>query len=166
MEENLSYNQPIADTLPQDLVQAILNKVPQKPPFRFIDGLTEISEDFVRGFYRFKENELFYEGHFPEFPVTPGVILTETMAQIGLVTLGIFCLGMHKGETPPVKIFFTSSDVRFQKMVLPGDLVWVESKKLFFRLRKLQCEVTMKNSEGEVVCSGTLSGMMVPDNPK
>jgi 3-hydroxyacyl-[acyl-carrier-protein] dehydratase len=85
------------------------------------------------------------------------------MAQIGLVTLGIFCLGMHKGENPPVKIFFTSSEVKFQKMVLPGDLVWVESKKLFFRLRKLQCEVTMKNQEGQVVCSGTLSGMMVPD---
>lgn len=163
MEENRSYTSPDFDTLPNELVQVILEKVPQKPPFRFIDGLTEISEDFVRGFYRYKENELFYQGHFPGFPVTPGVILIETMAQIGLVTLGIYCLGMHKGDTPPVKIFFTSSEVKFQKVVLPGDLVWVESKKTFFRLRKLQCEVVMKNQEGHIVCSGILSGMMVPD---
>ena len=70
----------------------IIKKLPYQSPFLFVDELTEITENGVIGNYTFKENEFFYEGHFKKNPITPGVILTETMAQIGVVCLGIYLL--------------------------------------------------------------------------
>ncbi len=72
--------------------QEIIKKLPYQKPFLFVDELTEISENGITGNYTFIENEYFYEGHFKENPITPGVILTETMAQIGVVCLGIYLL--------------------------------------------------------------------------
>ena len=68
----------------------IIKNLPYQKPFLFVDELTQFSENGITGNYTYKKNEYFYEGHFKENPVTPGVILTETMAQIGLVCLGIY----------------------------------------------------------------------------
>ena len=73
----------------------IIKNLPYKKPFLFVDELTDISENGIIGNYTFKESEFFYEGHFKDNPITPGVMLTETMAQIGVVCLGIYLL---KGE--------------------------------------------------------------------
>ena len=70
----------------------IINKLPYQKPFLFVDGIDTISEDGVTGHYKFKKDETFYKGHFKDNPITPGVILTECMAQIGLVCLGIYLL--------------------------------------------------------------------------
>ena len=70
----------------------IIKNLPYQKPFLFVDELTEVSENGVTGNYTFKERAFFYEGHFKENPITPGVILTETMAQIGVVCLGIYLL--------------------------------------------------------------------------
>ena len=69
----------------------VLELIPQKPPFRFIDRLVELDESHAIGEYTFRDDEFFYKGHFPDNPVTPGVILIETMCQTGLVALGIYC---------------------------------------------------------------------------
>ncbi len=143
----------------ETLAGNILACIPQQSPFRFIDRILSIDENHVVGTYTFKSNESFYQGHFPDFPVTPGVILTETMAQIGLVALGVFLCGADPSSLKSARIFFTSSNVQFHKMVRPGDQVWVESQKEYFRLRKLQCKVAMFNQEGKKICAGTLSGM-------
>ena len=71
----------------------ILAKLPYSPPFLFVDDLVSVDENGVTGSFTFKEDLDFYKGHFKNNPVTPGVILTETMAQIGLVCLGIFLVG-------------------------------------------------------------------------
>ena len=63
----------------------ILDSIPQQEPFRFIDEILELSEDHILAAYRFREDADFYRGHFPGNPVTPGVILIETMAQSGVV---------------------------------------------------------------------------------
>ena len=70
----------------------IIQYLPYSKPFLFVDELLEVSENGVSGTYTFSESEFFYKGHFKENPITPGVILTETMAQIGLVCLGIYLL--------------------------------------------------------------------------
>jgi len=57
--------------------------------FLFVDTIQKVDEDGVIGTYRYDESLAFYKGHFIDKPVTPGVILTETMAQIGVVCLGI-----------------------------------------------------------------------------
>ncbi len=64
------------------IIREILALVPQQEPFRFIDEIVSIDEEKIVGAYRFREDAFFYRGHFPGNPITPGVILIETMAQI------------------------------------------------------------------------------------
>ena len=70
--------------------QEIISKLPYSKPFLFVDEIIHIDENGVEGTYTFDENLDFYKGHFKDNPITPGVILTETMAQIGVVCLGLF----------------------------------------------------------------------------
>jgi len=136
----------------------IIAQLPYSEPFLFVDELLHADENGVTGTYTFKENLDFYRGHFKDNPVTPGVILTETMAQIGMVCLGIFLLGNELGEN--TVIAFTSADMEFLKPVYPNEKVTVTSEKLFFRFGKLKCNAVMKNEAGQEVCRGVLAGMI------
>ncbi|KPA12472.1 hydroxymyristoyl-ACP dehydratase, partial [Candidatus Magnetomorum sp. HK-1] len=78
-------------------IENVLALVPQQPPFRYVDDIIDINEGDIMASYRFKEDEYFYKGHFPDNAITPGVILIETMAQTGVVALGIYQL-MEKGN--------------------------------------------------------------------
>ena len=73
-------------------LRQILEVIPQQAPFRFIDEITEIDRDHIVGSYMFRKDEFFYEGHFPGHPITPGVILVESMAQVAVVAFGIYLL--------------------------------------------------------------------------
>ena len=137
----------------------ILSKLPYSKPFLFVDELLRIDENEVEGTYTFDENLDFYKGHFKDNPVTPGVILTEVMAQIGLVSLGIYLLNDTFNET--MSIVLTSTEIEFLKPVFPKEKVWIISEKVYFRFGKLKCKVIMKNEKGEVVCTGIIAGMIV-----
>ncbi|HAD95804.1 MAG TPA: hydroxymyristoyl-ACP dehydratase, partial [Cryomorphaceae bacterium] len=63
----------------------ILDQLPYDQPFLFVDKLHTLTEEGAEGAYTFTQNADFYRGHFKDNPITPGVILTECMAQIGLV---------------------------------------------------------------------------------
>ncbi|RYD70454.1 MAG: hydroxymyristoyl-ACP dehydratase, partial [Sphingobacteriales bacterium] len=102
----------------------------------------------------------FYSSHFENMPITPGVILTETMAQIGLVCLGIFLL-KDNPKINETTFAMSSNAVDFLKPVYPGEKVWVKSEKIYFRFNKLSCRVTMENSTGETLCKGIISGMLI-----
>src|SRR6478609_4888066 len=136
----------------------IISKLPYSKPFLFVDKIIRIDEDGVEGEYTFDENLDFYKGHFKENPVTPGVILTEVMAQIGLVCLGVFLL--NENISSKLSIALTSTSIDFLKPVFPNEKVIVVSKKIYFRFGKLKCEVNMKNEKDEIVCYGTISGMI------
>lgn len=142
-----------------DVELNILECMPYRAPFRFIDEIIEISDNHIVGSYYFRDTEFFYRGHFPGNPVTPGVILTECMAQIGLVALGIHLYRATPDIMKTLKVFFTSSDVHFYKMVPPNQKVIVKSSKVFFRLKSLKCEVIMETTEGDLICKGTMVGM-------
>ena len=77
--------------------ERVLGMVPQQHPFRFIEDILELDEEHIVGVYRFQKNEYFYRGHFPGLPITPGVILIETMAQTGVVAFGLY-LAMLAGK--------------------------------------------------------------------
>jgi 3-hydroxyacyl-[acyl-carrier-protein] dehydratase len=143
----------------------ILKYLPYKSAFLFVDHITALDEDGVTGDYTLKEDEYFYQDHFVNNPVTPGVIITEIMAQIGLVVLGIYLaknendkngLEMNENAFP----LFTSTEVSFFKMVLPGEKVTVTSKKLYFRFGKLKCAIEMRNAAAELIAKGVFSGMI------
>lgn len=141
----------------------VLELVPQQRPFRFLDRLVAIDESGATGEYTFRADESFYEGHFPDNPVTPGVILLEAMCQTGLVALGIYLLGL---EVPPDEVartvtLFTEAQVEFEKIVRPGDSIRVVAERVFWRRRKLKSKVMLYLANGTLVASGTVAGMGV-----
>src|ERR1700754_4044769 len=75
----------------------IIDRLPYKSSFLFVDNISLLSEEGVTGEYTLRKDAFFYEDHFVGNPVTPGVIITEIMAQIGLVVLGIFLI-LKEGE--------------------------------------------------------------------
>ena len=139
--------------------QEIISKLPYSKPFLFIDELISIDENGAEGTFTFDENLEFYKGHFKEKPITPGVILTEVMAQIGLVCLGIYLLNNEFSKNTSIAL--TSTSIDFLKPVFPAEKVTVISEKMYFRFGKLKCKVTMKNEKEEVVCRGEIAGIIV-----
>ena len=146
------------------MVGKILSHLPYKSSFRFVDNISLLSEHEVIGEYTLREDAFFYEDHFVGNPVTPGVIITEIMAQIGLVVLGIFLVlkendfnFMKEDSLFPL---LTSTDVSFYKIVLPGQKVTVISKKQYFRFGKLKCYIEMLDSSKEIIAKGMFSGIM------
>lgn len=138
--------------------EEIVKQLPYSTPFLFVDELIHIDENGVEGNFTFGASLDFYKGHFKDNPVTPGVILIETMAQIGVVCLGVFLV--NETTTLNSVISLSSSVIEFYKPVYPNEKVTVVSKKIYFRFGKLKCDVSMKNEIGEEVCSGTISGMI------
>ncbi|WP_373056242.1 3-hydroxyacyl-ACP dehydratase FabZ family protein [Zunongwangia sp. H14] len=138
----------------------LLSQLPYTDPFLFVDHIHTIDENSVSGSYSFPADAFFYKGHFKDNPITPGVILTECMAQIGLVCLGIFLLSQDKPQDTTPGVAMTSSEVEFLKPVFPGEQVTVKSEKIYFRFQKLKCRVEMFDAEGNLICKGILAGMM------
>ena len=138
---------------------AIISKLPYSRPFLFVQEIVKINENGVEGTYTFDGESHFYKGHFKDFPVTPGVILTEVMAQIGLVCLGIFLLNENFNKDSSIAL--TSTEINFYKPVFPNEKVTVVSEKIYFRFGKLKCKVSMKNERNEEVSNGIIAGMLI-----
>jgi 3-hydroxyacyl-[acyl-carrier-protein] dehydratase len=141
----------------------VLQAVPQQPPFRFIDRILELDGEHIVGAYTFKADEFFYRGHFPGDPVTPGVILTEAMAQTGVVALGLYLTAqtLPADELSQWTTMFTECQMEFHLPVLPGDCVTVRGEKLYFRRMKLKSQVWLSLPDGRIAAEGTLAGVGV-----
>jgi len=142
----------------------VLARVPHRPPFRFLDDILELDDEHIVATYRFPPDADFYRGHFPERPVTPGVLLVEAMAQAAVVAHGVYLLAK---TLPPDDVarglcLFTAASVEFASMVPPGERVTIRGRKMFWRRQTLRSAVEMTGSDGRLVCSGTLAGMRVP----
>ncbi len=150
----------------EHLRRQILMAVPQQVPFRFIDEITELDEEHIVGSYRFRKDEFFYRGHFPERPITPGVILIETMAQTGVVAFGIYLTMAHNHlnleQVKELTALFTLAErVEFMETVYPGEKVIIRGDKVYFRRGSMKAKVCMEREAGQTVCLGTLAGMGV-----
>ena len=104
----------------------VKNLLPHREPFLFVDEIIEADSERIIAKHFFTEGEFFFRGHFPEYPVVPGVILIETMAQSG--GAGLRKLGILGGDA----LFFLASvdKVKFRRQVRPGDEVRCEIKNL------------------------------------
>jgi 3-hydroxyacyl-[acyl-carrier-protein] dehydratase len=145
--------------LTMDTPEHIISQLPYSHPFLFVDKLVHIDNNSVEGTYHLRPDLDFYKGHFKDLPVTPGVILIEIMAQIGLVCLGLQLTDLSEKKTFPFAL--SSSEIEFLKPVYPDEIVTVNSEKIYFRFGKLKCKVNMKNANGELVCEGTISGILM-----
>ncbi len=104
----------------------IKDLLPHREPFLFVDRLEKTEEEEIIGFKLFNDDEFFFKGHFPDYPVVPGVILVETMAQCG--GAGIRSMGILGEDS----LFFLASvdKVKFRQKVRPGDEVKLVIKNL------------------------------------
>lgn len=140
--------------------QKLVELLPQSAPFRFLDEVLELSDSHIVATYRFRENEYFYRGHFPGDPVTPGVILIETMAQAALVALGLY---ISRKERPDSKLrtLFSECAIEFFAVVPPGARVFVHGEKVYWRRNKLQSRVELRLEDNTVAAAGTVAGLGV-----
>ncbi len=150
----------------ESIIREVLALVPQQKPFRFIDEIIRLDEEEIVGAYRFREDEFFYPGHFPGRPITPGVILVESMAQIGVAAYGMYLLARDRNVRPsemkcPLSLFSLAEGIEFKGIVKPGERVIVRGKKIYMRKGVLKVDVSMERENGEVVCEGKLAGMGV-----
>jgi len=104
----------------------IENLLPHREPFLFVDEIVQADEKKIVAKHVFTEKEFFFKGHFPGYPVVPGVILVETMAQSG--GAGVRKLGLLGDDA----LFFLASvdKVKFRRQVKPGDEVRSEIENL------------------------------------
>ncbi len=100
--------------------------LPHRSPFLFVDEIVEADKEKIVARHVFTENEFFFKGHFPQYPVVPGVILVETMAQSG--GAGLRKIGILGGDD----LFFLASvdKVKFRRQVRPGEEVRSEIENL------------------------------------
>jgi len=98
---------------------AILAAIPHRPPFLLIDQILSRSEDTIVCEKTWRPDEFFYAGHYPDFPITPGVLLCEAAMQAGAVLLSEK-VGESEGKVP---VATRMNNVKYKQMVRPGDTI-------------------------------------------
>lgn len=120
--QNQDLNKP---ALPMN-IQQIREYLPHRYPFLLVDRVTEITDNSIVGYKNVSINEEFLQGHFPEYPIMPGVLIVEALAQISGV-LG-FVLNNEKPQPVSLFLFAGAEKVRFKKQVVAGDQLVLKSE--------------------------------------
>ena len=141
--------------LPLDIPK-ILEYLPHRYPFLLVDRVLSFEpKERIIGVKNVTFNEHFFQGHFPDHPIMPGVLIVEAMAQVG----GILAYLSHPEEKPGGVIYFTGIDkVRFRRPVIPGDQIVFEIEFLKIRSRvvKMAGKATVEGklaAEAELMAS-------------
>ncbi len=103
-------------------LEAILAAIPHRPPFLLIDEIVEQHESRIVCRKTFTGDEFWYAGHYPDYPITPGVILCEASMQAGAVLIA----GMVEPSQDKVPVATRANNVQFRRQVLPGETVEIE----------------------------------------
>ncbi len=100
----------------------ILAAIPHRAPFLLVDEIVEWAPERIVCRKKFSGDEAFFAGHYPDFPITPGVLLCEAAMQAGAILLSKHLTDGQKG----VPVATRMNDVRFKQMVRPGDTIELE----------------------------------------
>jgi 3-hydroxyacyl-[acyl-carrier-protein] dehydratase len=145
-------------------IEEIMRLLPHRYPFLLIDRMVEMDGDESGvGIKNVTVNEPFFQGHFPNFRVMPGVLIVEAMAQ----TAGALVAHNHgMKEYPQLVLFMGIDGAKFRKPVIPGDQLRIHVKKIRARgpVFRFGCEAKV---DGKVVAEAEISAMVVdPQNAK
>ena len=143
-------------TLPLDAV-AIQKIIPHRFPFLLVDRVTElVPGERATGIKNVTMNEHFFQGHFPDLPVMPGVLIVEAIAQVGAVAML-----SQPGQDDKLALFAGINSVRFKRQVKPGDTLTLAVKLGAFR-RGIGTGEGVATVDGAVACRGEFMFALVP----
>jgi 3-hydroxyacyl-[acyl-carrier-protein] dehydratase len=155
-------DEKVANVLEAYDIERLLKSLPHRYPFLLVDRIVEANGDeSCIGIKNVSVNEPQFQGHFPERPVMPGVLMIEGMAQ----TAGALCINaIAGGVKPPLVYFMTIEKAKFRKPVLPGDRIEYHMQKLN-RRRTIWWYSGRALVDGALVCEAEISAMLVLDEP-
>jgi 3-hydroxyacyl-[acyl-carrier-protein] dehydratase len=155
-------DEKVANVLEAYDIERLLKSLPHRYPFLLVDRIVEANGDeSCIGIKNVSVNEPQFQGHFPERPVMPGVLMIEGMAQ----TAGALCINaIAGGVKPPLVYFMTIEKAKFRKPVLPGDRIEYHMQKLN-RRRTIWWYSGRAMVDGTLVCEAEISAMLVLEEP-
>jgi 3-hydroxyacyl-[acyl-carrier-protein] dehydratase len=148
--------QETSGTLESVDIGALLKLLPHRYPFLLVDRIVDIDADnSAVGIKNVTFNEPHFQGHFPEHPVMPGVLIIEAMAQ----TAGAICIRSQGTDKPSLVYFMTIDGAKFRKPVVPGDQLRIHVTKLKKRgnIWRFACEALV---DGAKVAEAQISAML------
>jgi UDP-3-O-[3-hydroxymyristoyl] N-acetylglucosamine deacetylase/3-hydroxyacyl-[acyl-carrier-protein] dehydratase len=137
-------------------IDEIMKVLPHRYPFLLVDRIVEIEEQKrIVGIKNVTINEPFFEGHFPGHPIMPGVLIIESMAQVG----GLLLMGMVDDPERKVVYFMSLDKIKFRKPVRPGDQLRSEVEMV--QLRGNVCKMKgVAKVDGKIVCEAEMAAMI------
>jgi beta-hydroxyacyl-ACP dehydratase FabZ len=129
-------------------IDAVRNLLPHRYPFLLVDRIIEMEADRVVGIKNVTANEPFFVGHFPNYPVMPGVLIIEAMAQVG----GVLVLSQMEDRANKLVLLAGVDQAKFRRPVRPGDQLRMEMKLL-----------KKKSSMAKMSGTATVDGVLVAE---
>jgi 3-hydroxyacyl-[acyl-carrier-protein] dehydratase len=129
-------------------IQEISAVLPHRYPMLMVDRILEVNDDSVIGIKNVTANEPHFSGHFPGFPVMPGVLIIEAMAQVG----GVLISKVNANARGKIMFLASVDEAKFRKPVVPGDQLRIEMKIL-----------KMKHSVAKMKGIATVEGLLVAE---
>ena len=134
-------------------IQAIRDILPHRYPMLLVDAILELEEERIVGIKNVTINESFFAGHFPEFPVMPGVLIIEAMAQVA----GVLVLKSIPDRKNKLVLLASVEEAKFRRPVLPGHQLRIEMKvtKRKASVAKMHGQATVDGlvmAEAELMC--------------
>ncbi|HCS72617.1 MAG TPA: 3-hydroxyacyl-[acyl-carrier-protein] dehydratase FabZ [Clostridiales bacterium] len=132
-------------------INEIMKRIPHRYPFLLVDCVTELFPgNSAKGYKNITINEPFFQGHFPGYPVMPGVLVLEALAQLGAVAV----LGSEE-DNGRLALFTGIDKVRFRRQVVPGDKLQLEAR--IIRMKGIMGKAAVRASvDGEVAAEGEI----------
>ncbi len=137
--------------------EKILKALPYGKNFSFVDAILEVDDKKIKGCYTYKKDMFFYDSHFVGNPLVPGVIMIETMGQIGMVSHLIYLTNDYTFNFLPV---LSNVEASFFGNAEYGECCYVTGTKIYFRKNILRSSVEMRKADGSPVAALTANIMV------
>ena len=135
--------------------EQIKETLPHRQPFLFVDAITKLEPNLIEGYRDIKADEFYFPGHFPGFPVLPGVLMIEAIAQAGILLV----LKTREERRGRNTLFAGVENVRFRRQVQPGDRLLLSADIISGRSSVYKIHGTAK-VDGELACEATVIGAL------
>lgn len=130
----------------------IRNIIPHRYPFLLVDKVLEVEAGKkIVAIKNVSANEPFFQGHFPEFPIMPGVLIVEALAQAA----GICANYGQEGNDGKLGVFASIDELKFKRQVAPGDVLQLEAEILSMKMGVVKAKV-LATVEGKTACEGEI----------